>query len=138
MKASKVRFRRSVFARVLTLAMVATGLAVVVGGCDGGSEGDRCVSQRSSDECGSGLSCQQIGGCGESYCCPADPSKSSNPYCNGTGFDKCPAADASAGDDAGDAATADAPAGDTSTSDTSTTDSPADSPRDALGEGATD
>ena len=96
MKSSKCGFRHSAFARVLTLAVVAAGLAVVVGGCDGGSEGDRCVPQRSSDECGSGLSCQQIGGCGESYCCPADPSKSSNPYCNGAGFDKCPAVDAGA------------------------------------------
>jgi hypothetical protein len=66
------------------------------------------------------LSCQQIGSCGESYCCPADPSKSSNPYCNGAGFDGCPAVDAATGDDGGDAAT-DAPV----------TDAPSDAPSEA-------
>ena len=130
MKAFQFGFHRSIFARVLTLAIVAAGLAVVIGGCDGGREGDRCVptSLRSSDECGSGHTCQSIGSCGESYCCPADPSKSSNPYCNGTGFDKCPAADASP-DDAGDAAN------DSSTGDSSTIDAPSDA---ASGDGATD
>lgn len=125
MKSNDSRFRHSVAARVATLALVAAGLAVLVGGCDGGREGDRCVptSLRSSDECGSGLSCQQIGACGESYCCPSDPTKSSNPYCNGSGFAGCPAPDA--GDDASTDATSDSPS----------TDAPADSPVADAGDG---
>jgi hypothetical protein len=94
--------RKSLLTRIVTIAVVAGGLAVLGSGCDGGNEGDRCVptSLLSSDECGSGLSCQQIGGCGESYCCPSDPSKSSNAYCNASSgaFSSCPASDA--GDDA--------------------------------------
>ena len=134
MKSPQCRIPRSILARALPPAIIAAGLAIIVGGCDGGREGDRCVptSLRSSDECGSGYTCQSIGGCGESYCCPADPSKSSHPYCNGTGFDKCPAADASS-DDASDAATTDA--NDSSTRDSSTIDSPSDA---AAGDGSTD
>jgi len=113
--------RKSLLTRILTLAVVAAGLAVLGSGCDGGREGDRCVptSLRSSDECGSGLSCQQIGSCGESYCCPADPSKSSNAYCNGAAFDGCPTPEAGSGDDAADAADAasDAPAMDSQPAD---------------------
>ncbi len=102
---------RTIPSRMVTAVLVVVGLAVFANGCDGGHEGDRCVptSLRSSDECGTGLACQQIGTCGESYCCPGDPTKSSHPYCNGSGFASCPVADASA-----DAPT-DAPAVDTGT-----------------------
>ena len=86
-----------------TFWVVAACIALFFVGCDGAHEGDRCVppSLRGSNECGGGLTCQQIGTCGESYCCPADPTKSTNPFCNGSGFASCPAADA------GDAATTD-------------------------------
>ncbi len=69
-------------------------LFLTMAACDEGNEGDRCNPNLSHDECNDGLTCQQPL-CAmsttrtepENYCCPADPSKSSNPYCNGLG---CP------------------------------------------------
>jgi hypothetical protein len=87
------------FVRAAALAAFALGAFVLTNGCDGGREGDRCNPNLSHDDCGSGLACIQPSGCAENYCCPADPSKSSNPYCNGAG---CPNAIVTGGD-AGDA-----------------------------------
>jgi hypothetical protein len=63
--------------------------AAVFGACDGGNEGDRCNPDLSHNDCSAGLTCQTPSTCVENYCCPADPSKSSNDYCNGK---NCPAA----------------------------------------------
>ncbi len=86
--------------KAVYLGLVAS-LAFALGfACNEGREGDRCnpaAAANGEDECGSGLSCQQPGSCAENYCCPADPSKSSNPYCNGTACPQPPAgADAGA------------------------------------------
>jgi hypothetical protein len=73
------------FVRAAVLSAFALGAFVLTNGCDGGREGDRCNPNLSHNDCGSGLTCIQPSGCAENYCCPADPSKSSNPYCNGAG-----------------------------------------------------
>jgi hypothetical protein len=85
-------------ASVVSLAAV---LVLVNSGCDGGREGERCNPALSHNDCDNGLTCQQPSTCAENYCCPADPTKSTSPYCNGAA---CPAADAGAVD-AADAAT---------------------------------
>ena len=72
-------------ARLVVLACVAAALALLA--CKGGEEGDRCNPKLSHDECNTGLSCQQPGTCVESYCCPANLSSSTNPFCHG---DLCP------------------------------------------------
>ena len=74
-------------ARLFALASVALFLLVIA--CDGGREGDRCIPELSHNDCNSGLICTIPSTCAEAYCCPPDPSTSSNPYCNGMG---CPAA----------------------------------------------
>jgi hypothetical protein len=74
------------FGRIALLAaFVATSLAFGAA-CNEGREGDRCnpiAAANLEDECGSGLTCQTLSACMESYCCPQDPTKSSNGYCNG-------------------------------------------------------
>ena len=99
------------FIRIGALVLAAASIIVLANGCDGGREGDRCNPAQSSNECGSGLTCQQPSTCVESYCCPADPSKSSSNYCNGN---LCPPSDsgAPASDDSGAAADSGAVPGD--------------------------
>jgi hypothetical protein len=70
---------------VLLTAFVATSLGFGAA-CNEGAEGDRCnpiAAANGEDECGSGLTCQTLSVCMESYCCPKDPTKSSSGYCNG-------------------------------------------------------
>jgi hypothetical protein len=98
-------------ARIAALFVALVAGAAAFGGCDSGNEGSRCNPFLSHDECGDGLVCSGPGtshalpgNCVENYCCPADPTKSSIPYCNGTDT-TCAAPDAgSTGDDGGDAA----------------------------------
>ena len=74
------------------------GVLAFGNGCDGGREGERCNPNLSHNECDDGLTCVQPATCVESYCCPANASASTNPYCNGAG---CPAPDAAPTPDAG-------------------------------------
>jgi hypothetical protein len=73
------------------------GIAILTlgAGCDGGREGERCNPFLSHNDCNDGLTCQQPATCAENYCCPANASSSTNPFCNGAA---CPAAEAGAGD----------------------------------------
>jgi len=89
--------------KILVLfGFVACGLAYFSNGCDiRPKEGDSCNALISHDECSDGLTCQTIGSCTTTYCCPANPSSSSNEFCNGT---SCPPLPPDAGDDAADAA----------------------------------
>lgn len=73
-------------------------LAAFFAACDGGNEGDRCNPDLSHDDCSAGLTCQTPSTCVENYCCPSDPSKSTDDYCNGK---NCPPADDDASADAG-------------------------------------
>ncbi len=92
--------------------LIASAWAVTLfGACDGGNEGDRCNPDLSHNDCGAGLTCQTPSTCVENYCCPADPSTSTNNYCNGK---NCPpAADAASSE--GDSSAADSSAEDAST-----------------------
>jgi hypothetical protein len=92
---------RSLYVYTVGLAVVGSLLLAMAGGCVGGNEGDRCNPDLSHNDCNAGLTCQQPSTCVENYCCPDDPSTSTNPYCNGT---LCPAVD-DAGPDATDAGT---------------------------------
>ena len=77
---------RGNISRVVSLAALLVGIALVGTACKQGEEGDRCnpvAAANGEDECNSGLSCQMPSTCVENYCCPADPTKSTNPYCNG-------------------------------------------------------
>jgi hypothetical protein len=78
--------RMSFWSRIVLLtAFVVTSFAFGAA-CNEGREGDRCnpaAAAAMEDECGSGLTCQTLSVCMESYCCPSDPTKSSNGYCNG-------------------------------------------------------
>jgi hypothetical protein len=74
--------------RYILLVLSVTALITLLPACDGGREGDRCNPNLSHNDCNDGLLCTTPSSCAESYCCPSDPSKSSNPYCNGKG---CPA-----------------------------------------------
>jgi hypothetical protein len=112
---SSIRNRKALLRRVGAALLACAAMTPFAGGCDGGREGDRCVlalnaatgsGYRSSEECGAGLTCQTPATCVESYCCPADPTKSSNPYCNGTG---CPAPEAGAPEAGGDDGGSDGP-----------------------------
>ena len=76
--------------RIVVLVAFLCGVASL-GACDGGNEGDRCNPDLSHNDCGAGLTCVTPSTCVENYCCPADPSTSSNNYCNGK---SCPSADA--------------------------------------------
>src|SRR5512140_1514762 len=91
--------RVSLFARAVALVALGSLLVPLANGCDGGREGERCNPALSHDDCGDGLTCQQPTACAENYCCPADPTKSTSPTCNGAG---CPAVDAGVGAGAGD------------------------------------
>ena len=90
----------------LTLAVALVSIALLGNGCAGGGEGDRCNPNLSHNECDNGLTCVQPSTCAESYCCPSDPAKSSNGYCNGS---LCPQPEG--GTDAGTDVAADAPPG---------------------------
>jgi hypothetical protein len=113
----------------LCLAVVLGALLLNGTGCNQSAEGDRCNPLRTSDECGSGLVCSgnpigisasyPIQFCPENYCCPADLSQSTNPYCqpgcnggaaaicaaDGTNTGACACADAGECAPAPDAAT---------------------------------
>lgn len=94
--------RENMSVRITTILVVVSGLALFAIGCEGGHEGDRCNPLLSHDECGSGLSCQQPPKCAESYCCPANASSSTHPFCNGA---SCSQVDAAPSEQpAGDAA----------------------------------
>ena len=83
------RHPRTSHIRRLTTVVVALACALgaLGAGCDIGDEGQRCNPDLSHDECNAPLTCQQPVGCAENYCCPANLSASTNPYCNGQG---CP------------------------------------------------
>lgn len=118
MKSSITHRPVSFIARAATVVALAVAVMPLAGGCDGGREGERCNPSLSHNECHNGLTCRQPSTCAESYCCPADPTRSTNPYCNGAG---CPAVDAG---------TVDA-----STDDGSTTDVASEAAADAGGSG---
>jgi hypothetical protein len=87
---------KSMTTKISAFAIVALLATAITNGCDGGHEGDRCnPDQTDHNECGAGLTCQLPAPCAENYCCPTPASKSSNPFCNGSG---CPAAPEDAGD----------------------------------------
>src|ERR1700733_3860470 len=109
MKSTSHMPRVSFAARSWAVIALLLALAPLANGCDGGREGERCNPDLSHNDCDDGLTCQQPSTCAENYCCPADPTKSSNPYCNGAG---CPAPDAAA-DAGGDDGAADGATGDT-------------------------
>ncbi len=68
-------------------------------GCNvGPKEGDSCNGLIEEDECIENTTCQTIGSCSQTYCCPADPSTSSDPHCNGA---LCPPLAPDGGDDDG-------------------------------------
>ncbi|HSY23629.1 MAG TPA: hypothetical protein VK841_15990 [Polyangiaceae bacterium] len=103
LKLSLLENPMSLFAPARLFALASVALFLLVIACDGGREGDRCIPELSHNDCNSGLICTIPSTCAEAYCCPPDPSTSSNPYCNGMG---CPAAaTVDAGEpDAGEAA----------------------------------
>src|SRR5580692_4946032 len=84
----------SLFAPARLIASVSIAVLFLVIACDEGGEGDRCNPDLSHNDCNSGLICTIPSTCVEAYCCPADPSTSSNPYCNGMGCPAAPMADA--------------------------------------------
>jgi hypothetical protein len=93
--------KRSISFRVVALAGIVLGTVLFGTACHEGAEGDRCnpvAAANGEDECNSGLTCQSPFTCVESYCCPANLSSSTNPFCNGM---MCPAAP-DAGTDGGD------------------------------------
>jgi len=94
MKTASTETRVALFARAPLLLAIASALVVLLNGCDGGREGERCNPALSHNDCDDGLTCQQPSTCAENYCCPVDPSKSFNPYCNGAA---CPTVDAGDG-----------------------------------------
>jgi len=115
MKSTFIGNRISLAARAASFVALAGMIVALGNGCDGGREGERCNPALSHNDCDNGLTCQQPSTCAENYCCPADPTTSTNPYCNGAA---CPAVDAGpvdagGGDDAapGDSGTADGGAG---------------------------
>lgn len=130
---------------VLTCAFVACALVVLSNGCnEPAKEGDPCNALIAHDECTEGT-CQIIGSCTVGHCCPADPSTSKNPYCNGM---SCPPLPEDGGDDGSateagaDATTEAAPeaaaeaaveAAVEAASETSTSDAPSESSADAGG-----
>ena len=81
---------------LITSAFVACALVVLANGCnEPAKEGDPCNALIEHDECTEGT-CQIIGSCTVGHCCPADPSTSKNPFCNGT---SCPPLPEDGGDD---------------------------------------
>jgi hypothetical protein len=91
MKTKQLTVRSSWARRWASLSLLAATVAAGSFGCNEGAEGDRCnpalidpATGSNHDECGSSLICQQPSSCAESYCCPKDPSKSTNPFCNGS------------------------------------------------------
>ncbi len=89
MKARSSNHRLSLVIHLLFVVGAIAAIAVLMNGCDGGREGERCIPNLSHNDCGGGLTCMQPATCVESYCCPEDPTTSTNPFCNGQG---CPAA----------------------------------------------
>jgi hypothetical protein len=71
--------------RLSVLTIVAATIFLLGAACNEGHEGDRCNPKLFHDEnqCGHGLACQMPSTCVESYCCPSDPTTSTNPFCNG-------------------------------------------------------
>ena len=80
----------SAFFALLSLCTLAVG-------CHTGAEGERCnpLLVPLNSDCNSGLTCQMPSTCAENYCCPSDPSMSTNGYCNGQW---CPSVDAGSTD----------------------------------------
>ncbi len=73
--------------------------SVFAGGCNvGPKEGDSCNGLVQEDECIENTTCQTIGSCSQTYCCPSDPSTSTDPHCNGA---LCPPVEVDGGDDDG-------------------------------------
>jgi len=144
MNTSKLRARVSKSARFGS-AVGAAVLLVALGwtGCKGGSEGERCNPLLSHDECGGAdLVCSGPttgyplpGTCVENYCCPKDPSKSTDPHCNGADSPNCPTQSSGDQDGGGEAAAADAGTDAGSTTDTGAIDA---GPADVAVETATD
>ena len=103
MKNERKSKTRSIGVRVVSLCALLVGVALVSVACHEGAEGDRCnpaAAANGEDECNSGLTCQQPFTCAENYCCPADLSSSTNPFCNGM---MCPAPPPSTNDGGADA-----------------------------------
>jgi len=113
---SKDVVTHAMFAARMAFAALVAATAL---GCEpGGGEGDRCNPDRSSNECGDGLTCGQPPFCPESYCCPANVTPSSNAFCQ-PGCAGGAASACAAGDlpsciflDGGDAASSSANSGD--------------------------
>ena len=89
--------------RMISAFLFACVLVAFGNGCDGGREGDRCNPNLSHNDCDDGLTCQITTNCGEAYCCPANPSTSASPVCNGSPEVNaaCPAPEAASPEDAG-------------------------------------
>ena len=83
---------------IIACAFVACALVVLSNGCDDAKEGDPCNALILHDECTGGTTCQIIGSCTVGHCCPADPSTSTNPFCNGMA---CPPLPSDGGDEGG-------------------------------------
>jgi len=89
----------------LTFIACACAALFALPGCQQGNEGDRCnaaLDSVGSDECNSGLTCQQPASCVITVCCPSAPPYS-DPQCAcfahpGPG---CPCYEADGGYDAG-------------------------------------
>ena len=107
------RIRRFSARAGAALLVSSMALALAAPGCNEGGEGNRCNPLLSHDECGGsnlvcsgpGTSHPLPGSCVENYCCPPDPTTSSNPECNGTD-PVCGVMDG--GSEAGEAASAEA------------------------------
>ncbi len=87
MSSSSNRKSISVIVRIVVLTVIVLTALLSGVACNEGREGDRCnpvSAANGEDECGSGLSCQTLSVCMESYCCPSNPATSTNGYCNGT------------------------------------------------------
>jgi hypothetical protein len=63
------------------LFVLIIGLSAAALGCQQGAEGDYCNPDLSHNECNSGLVCMSPALCPESYCCPADLTGATSPYC---------------------------------------------------------
>jgi len=86
-------------AKLLVLCILLTGGALLAfsNGCGAEpSEGATCNALVVDNECINNTTCQTIGSCTATYCCPADPTTSTDPHCNGS---LCPPLPPDGGDD---------------------------------------
>jgi hypothetical protein len=84
------------FIALLSMTVIAPSTA-----CDvGPSEGSTCNALVVDNECTGGTTCQTIGSCSATFCCPTDPTTSADPHCNGA---LCPPVPPDGGDNSDDA-----------------------------------